>query len=279
MTTDKLKTGSVPDSTAGGQSKTKGLLIRGHIVPIPGHGDVASFDDTLWCRPPASETRTTWVRQYFLHKTIADDPEFIAGDVGPRDGDRETIDAWHRSGKPDGAHLITGYDGRTCCLADLSFTVTYHATRSNKWSVGHEMKEQPGGGVYRATIGAAVDACVVACRELGIQLQMPRLRSYKGHPMPRMANGGPDMVGIFGHRDNTEARGVWDPGEFVFNALAVLGVEQLDFAAGEDRDVWARRQRSIGMDTSDCDGVPGPKTVAALKTAGYVDGIWILGKQ
>jgi hypothetical protein len=83
------------------------------------------------------------------------------------------------------------------------------------------------------------------------------------------------MVGIFGHRDNTERRGRWDPGEVVFQMLAARGVEQFDFAAGEDLEVWAKRQRELGITA---DGVPGPGTVAALKAAGYVDGIWALGE-
>lgn len=269
----------VSKSAGGSATTTKGLLVRGKIIPVTGHANILVPGDAPWIRPPAREPRTAWVRQYILHKTIADDPEHIAGDAGPADGDRETVENWRRSGRPEGAHLITGYDGRTLCLADLALDVTYHATASNPWSVGHELKEQLGGGVYRATIAAAVDDCIAACRALGIQLQMPRLRSYTGHPIPRMAAGGPDMVGIFGHRDNTERRGAWDPGNFVFAALADRGVEQLDFAGGEDRRVWAARQRSVGMAEADCDGVPGPKTVAALRAAGYVDGIWALGRQ
>jgi hypothetical protein len=104
---------------------------------------------------------------------------------------------------------------------------------------------------------------------------MPKLGSYTGHPIPRMTDGGPDMVGIFGHRDNTERRGKWDPGELVFQALAKAGVEQFDFAHGEDRDVWTKRQKKLGIAA---DGVPGPGTVVALKKAGYKDGIWALGK-
>jgi peptidoglycan hydrolase-like protein with peptidoglycan-binding domain len=143
------------------------------------------------------------------------------------------------------------------------------------------MKEKPGGGVYEATLDTAVKVCIATCRALGIQLQMPKLGTYTGHPIPCMSDegktpGGPDTIGIFGHRDNTERRGRWDPGEAVFQRLAALGVEQLDFAAGEDREVWASRQRALGLPA---DGIPGPGTVAALKAAGYTDGIWALGKR
>lgn len=251
-----------------------GLLIHNAIVPVPGLTILGPHDEP-WVACPAYAMRTTWVRQWILHKTIADDPERLVGDRGPIGGDMQTIQGWR--GGVDGAHLVVGYDGRVCCLADLALLETYHATVSNAWSVGLEMKEQPGGGVFQATLDAAVAVTLAGCRALGIQWQMPRRGTYTGHPIPRMIHGGPDMVGIFGHRDNTERRGHWDPGDLVFTRLAEHGVEEFDFARGEDRTVWTARQRAIGMRPEQCDGIPGPATVAALKAAGYVDGIWALG--
>lgn len=253
-----------------------GLLIHNLTVLVPGVAILQPGDEP-WVHCPAYKMRTAWVRQWFLHKTIADDPERIVGARGPIGGDMQTIQAWR--GGVDGAHLVVGYDGRVCCLADLALLETYHATVSNAWSVGLEMKEQAGGGVFQATLDATVAVTIAGCRALGIQLQMPKLGTYTGHPIRRMTDGGPDMIGIFGHRDNTERRGRWDPGELIFQALADHGVEQFDFAAGEDRTVWAARQRSIGIAPSACDGIPGPKTVLALKAAGYVDGIWALGRS
>jgi hypothetical protein len=258
-----------------------GLLIHGASIDVDGVHIITSAD-AAWCRVPRSQPRpTSWVRQYILHKTIADDPEKVLPGTGPAGGDQQTIDGWKNG--VDGAHLVTGYDGRTCCLADLGLTDIFHATASNAWSVGHEMKEQTGGGVFQATLDAAVKVCIASCRALGIQLQMPKLGSYTGHPIARMNDqgatpGGPDMIGIFGHRDNTERRGHWDPGDAIFKLLAAHGVEQFDFAAGEDRAVWMKRQRDLGVPANEADGIPGPATVAALKAAGYIDGIWALGQ-
>jgi hypothetical protein len=259
-----------------------GLLVHGALVPVDGV-DIITSADAPWCKAPSSRVRLVWPRQLILHKTIADDPERIILGSGPPDGDKATIEAW--AGGVDGAHLVVGFDGRVCCLADLATAVTFHATASNPWSVGLEMKEQPGGGVYAATLHAAVEVTIAACRALGIQLQMPKLGSYTGHPIPRMSDtgaspGGPDMVGIFGHRDNTERRGRWDPGDMIWEMFAERGVDQFDFATGEDLAVWKQRQQTLNDHFGAglvVDGVPGPGTVAALKAAGYRDGIWALG--
>jgi hypothetical protein len=245
-----------------------GVLVGGRLVPC----DVDVYHVSC---PRLVHPRTTkWVRQFILHKTIADDPEKVVGPKGPPGFESYTIEAWNKAGV-DGAHAIGGLDGRVAQLADLLTEETYHATVSNAWSVGYEMKEMPKGEIYQATIDSAVKFTIAACRALGIQLQMPKLGSYTGHPIRRMQDGGPDMVGIFGHRDNTERRGKWDPGELVFKALAKAGVEQFDFAHNEDHDVWSMRQKALGLPA---DGVPGPGTLAALKKAGYKDGIFALGK-
>ena len=75
------------------------------------------------------------------------------------------------------------------------------------------------------------------------------------------------------------------PAEIIWDLLAAKGVEEFDFAAGEDKLAWSSRQSALNIQLVGklsqpltCDGVPGPATVAALKLAGYVDGIWALGK-
>lgn len=254
------------------------IQMGGEMVDIPGEMSRMSTTPLRGKR-----ARLTWIRQYILHKTIADDPEKIVAGGGPPGGADQTIkDWWDNPDNVDGAAMITDYDGTIVGLVDVENIETFHATVSNAWSIGHETKEKPGGYVYRAQLYSTVATCLFVCRRVGIQLQMPKLGSYTGHPIPRMTNGGPDMIGIFGHRDNTEARGRWDPGDELFAMLAAQGVEQLDFAAGEDLDVWAKRQQMLNQETDaglTHDGVPGPKTLAALKKAGYVDGIWALGRQ
>jgi hypothetical protein len=257
----------------------------GNILLVGNKSITVDFPVDLTLKPPLWVPRTQWVRQIILHKTLADDPENILGGAGPAGGALTTVQAWHDAWvlrrTPDGAHAVVDFDGTFFQLCDLTLMVTEHAQSSNGWSIGIEMKEKVGGMAYMATLQSTVKAIIRIAREAGVQLQMPRLGSYTGHPIPRMnvagpTPGGPDMVGIFGHRDNTEQRGRWDPGDRIFQMLSDAGVEQFDFAGGEDIATWRERQAALGIENPD--GIPGPQTVAALKTAGYIDGIYALGR-
>lgn len=269
-----------------------GLLIGGLVVEVPGV-TVIGPHDAAWAHLAPGDSRprpTSWVRQYILHKTIADDAEKVMPGAGPAGADERTTEAWEiervKDGTYAGAHLVTGHDGRVACLADLAAVETFHATASNPWSVGHETCELVGGYVYQAALDATAATCLAACEALGIQLQMQRRGTYTGHPIPRMAEkgptpGGPDMVGIFGHRLNTERRGQWDPGEILWDMLADRGVMEFDFSQGEDRAFWMTVQQDLTarkLYAGAIDGVPGPATTAALRLDGYRSGIYALGR-
>jgi hypothetical protein len=226
-----------------------------------------------------------------VHKTIADDPEVLIEGKGPAGGARRTAEYWQQDPIYGGAQIVFGDDGEIACLCDLYDVEAFHATASNRYSVGSELREvgplrgQKGGKFYRAALDANVNAIMVGAPKLGIQLQMQRRGTYTGHPIPRMDDrggtpGGPDMVGIFGHRLNTERRGKWDPGEIVFDELAARGVEEFDFAKREDMQAWRERQRELQREGHDLQitGIADAATVAALKASGYVDGIYALGR-
>ena len=263
-----------------------GLLINGEIVPVPGVSIIGSHD-AEWahlspgdCRPRRLAGALVYPHLWQLHKTLADDPEVVLPGRGPAGGARRTAAYWQGDPKHSGAHLVTGHDGETACLADLVLVEAYHATVSNLWAVGHETCELVGGKVYEAALDAAVRVCLAGCRAIGIQLQVPKLGSYRGHPHRRMLDGGRTVVGIVGHRDNTEDRGRWDPGDLLFEMLVAAGCEQFDLDSGEDLRVWQERQRELNRHGHRLvvDGIPGRKTTAALKAEGYVDGIYALGR-
>lgn len=267
-----------------------GLLINGQVVPVPGV-QVISPNQTGWahlspgdCRPRTAyrngDVVTLKPQMWILHKTIADDPEILMPGLGPPGGAERTAEYWEASPRASGAHLVTGHDGIVACLADLWIVEAYHATISNQYSVGHETCELVGGKFFEAAMNATVQTCLTGCEALGIQLQTPCAGHYKGHPWKRMLDGGRTCVGIFGHRDNTEDRGRWDPGDMLFDALRARGVESFDFEKEEDLHVWMDRQRTLNKQGYNLvvDGIPGPATTAALKSEGYRNGIYALGK-
>lgn len=263
-----------------------GLLMAGLVVPVPGVTVIGPHDlPWAFLSPGDYRVRPGLPSQVMLHKTIADDPELVLPGYGPAGGAERTARYWQER-LPDGreaeysaAQLVTGHDGVVACLADLVRCEAYHATVSNPYSIGIETCELPGGKVYAAALQATVATVLTIVEHLGIQLQVPS-RTYNGHPMKRMLDGGRDMIGVFGHRDNTERRGRWDPGDRLFQMLAAAGAERFDFDAGEDRQVWRARQVTLVAKgyKLEVDGIPGPATTAALKAEGYRGGVYALGK-
>ena len=108
------------------------------------------------------------------------------------------------------------------------------------------------------------DSFFVAC-------EVSEHSEYKGKPVIDL-EGKFLKYGVFGHRNLTSKRGAGDPGDYLLQALADAGYEEFDFAEGEDVRVWQSRQGELGIKP---DGLPGSATVAALKEAGYVDGLWV----
>lgn len=222
-------------------------------------------------------TRLNWPQMNLIHKTIADDPEKTLPGAGPSAGSggaQYTAEFWQSDPHQSGAHLITGHDGTTACLEDLVKVCGWHANQANMLSYGHEIKEVSGGGCYQAAYDAAVAVTLQATRTIGIQWQCPH--AYTG-PLARFKNGGSNLIGIFGHRDVTENRNRWDPGDEIFRLLSLHGVERFDFVAKQDIDVWSKRQewlKSLGYYKGAIDGLPGKGTTAGLRALGYPDGIF-----
>lgn len=269
-----------------------GMMVAGKPVDVP-NVRVINSSDAAWAHPGLNDSRprtrrTTsgaliWPQMGILHKTIADDPEKLLQGAGPSaraGGAEDTVEAWQKDPAYSGAQLVTGHDGTVVCVADLVFVEAFHAEAANPYSYGHETKELLGGGFYEAAALSTVLTTIAACDALGIQKQIPHLGTYGGHPIKRMINGGHDCVGIFGHRDQTEKRGRWDPGDYLFSLLAAHGFEQFDFDHGEDIATWKARQLSLNAQGAKLlvDGIPGPATRAALLAAGYKNGLWVNGR-
>lgn len=262
-----------------------GLLIDGRRVDVAGV-DVVSPDEEAWAHLNAGDGKPRGhklVQQVILHKICAEALERVlagGGPMGLREAYRWVAEMWARDPAHSGAHLVTSHNGDSACLEDLVAFMAWHAHQANAWSYGHEIAELLDGTVYQAALDAAVAITCAATRAIGIQWQTP-IRYADNRPLVRFADGGSTLIGVFGHRDVTTERNRLDPGDKVFEMLAAAGFERFDFAAGQDRDVWRKRQLELaqrGLYSGAIDGLPGPKTTAALRAAGYIDGIYALGR-
>lgn len=256
-----------------------GLVIGGqrHLVPgleiVNWHDDPAAALGAADCRA----RKTPWVRQIVLHTTKGIWPQHVIPGAGERGKHLAVAEFWRGDPEHSGAHIVVGRAGEVSCLADLLKVTAYHATVSNEWSVGIELYQEQGGGIYEAVLDAGVKLVVALVELLGIQFQVPG-KAYRGGPLARLEHDGGKMtVGVIGHRDNTHRRGRGDPGDEVFQRLVAAGAEPIITDGGNDKLAWERRQRNLGFKAEDVDGVPGPKTVAALKARGFPGGVFALG--
>lgn len=261
-----------------------GMVVKGAVETVPGL-TVRSWKDDSRLRLRMGEDGSlrpaTWLRGIVLHTTEgipggADKrPQLIKPGVGPQtDIAARTNTWWSTNGTSAGAHLIVDFDGSIACLADLELEMAYHATSVNPRTIGIEIAQsKKDAGLYAGQIDAVVALVDWLTARFGIQRQVHG--PYTG-PIDRMAQGGRDVVGVYGHRDQTHSRGVGDPGDAVFEALSRASYERFDFGKREDLDAWMTRQRDLfANDAGLVDGVAGPATVAALRDRGYPDGLWV----
>lgn len=251
-----------------------GLIIGGEIVRVPWLNVRNWFDDArLRIRDGDRRARdTSWVRSILYHMTRADPLVVtVRPGRGPSTGGIfKVCNAWGTDVDTHaGSHLVVDWDGTIACCADLQTEAAYHATTINDVSIGIEIYQDSDGSVYDWQMRTATLLGIVLAQRFGIwrQTQYP----YVGE-IDRLAAGGNDCVGMFGHRDQTSDRGPGDPGDQIYQYLRQYGTESFDFSQGADVIEWKNRQtamnqvlREQGLDEIDVDGVPGPATVAAYK--------------
>jgi hypothetical protein len=269
------------------------LLIAGRNVLVPGVTVIPPAPNgPSWCSLAVGDYRlrhTSWVRQLVIHSTGGHWPQPIIPGAGPAGHARQIADMWSGADRCGGdqvhsaAQIIVDFDGSIACLCDLAHVAAYHAEMSNDWSIGIEMSTRPDGAIYQATIDATVKLVPVLCEAIGIPFQI-HSASYHNEPLLRMEEtvrvngrpqrkqfGGPDAIGIFGHRDNTSQRGRGDPGDAIYEALHAAGAEALDYSTGEDLRVGAARQAWLVSNGAKImiDGLIGPVSLSAAKRQGF----------
>lgn len=218
---------------------------------------------------------TRWVRLIVLHTTMGTPGKLVAG-AGPRGGAKWVIeDQRARRDVHAGEHAIIDCDGTVYQACDLLTEAAYHAGSLNEVSIGIELKQDARGALYEEQIAALMRLLDWLTAYFGIQRQYQWPYHGEDHAISRLVAGGKDCVGIVGHRDQTGLRSVDDPGPFPYLAMHGAGYESVDMARGEDLDRWRGRQAQLGLLGADMDGIPGPKTVIALRKAGHEHGLWV----
>lgn len=218
--------------------------------------------------------RTRWVRAIVLHTTKGLWPQTVKTGSGPfKDVGEKVAAFWATSPASAGAHLVIDADGTVTCHCDLLTEAAYHAGIENEFSIGIEIFQEADGSIYEVQLQTVVSLCDELTEIFGIQRQMPEevdcIARFKN---PKVLAR---LVGIFGHRHFTTDRGRGDPGDAVFEALAMAGYERFWFTSGKDAEAWETRQNNLGVPRNHCDGVPGPATCDRLHEAGYAFGLWV----
>lgn len=274
---------------------SSGLLIAGQLHDVAGLTIVppaGQHGGPSWCLlgPDDYTARRYPVSIVVIHTTGGHPSQPVIPGAGPGGHARQILEMWSGGDKGGGerahsaAHIVVDYNGTVYCAADLTWCAAYHAQSINHRSVGIEMCTRPDGGIYAATLDAtaALVAALTwsgepACGLLPVPAMMPR-GPYRNAPLRRLEVGGVQtdgagLCGVIGHRDQTAQRGVGDPGDAIWQRVAALGFEGVDYDASEDIEIGKRRQRALNaLDVKAgltwrplvIDGICGGQSLAAM---------------
>jgi len=245
------------------------IMINGRLEDIPSiETTVYSSENKLKLVPGHSmrDRRTRWIRSIVLHNT-KNIPTVVLPGTGPStDLGTRIAKFWSTNSDPAGAHLSVDWDGKVFCHADLVKDAAYHASAMNEVSIGIEIYQDSKGQVYEQQLWYVYTLVDWLCCRFGIQRQIP-LDTGK---LNRLSKGGQNAVGVFGHCHNNAAKSN-DPGTDIFALLAVNGYHKYTFSSERDLMQWRAMQSKLNVQ---CDGIPGPATVDALRDRGFAHGLY-----
>jgi len=257
-----------------------GVVIAGKVELLPrGLGPVYNFLERPEIALRAGEDKRPrhgrWVHTIGVHNTKNRKTRVEPGTGPSTDLAGRVARYWSTDRRNAGAHLCVDWDCAVSCHCDLLHDAAYHMGSFNEGSIGIEMYQNDAGTLYEAQIAATVTLIEWLCRRFNIQRQMPAAgSSHSAHSkvLARVAAGGTNCVGVFGHWHNSEAKQE-DPGREIFEALAKAGFHEFDFGAEDDLDYWETIQAKLGLHA---DGIPGPMTCDALQARGFDCGLYDL---
>lgn len=291
-----------------------GIIINRKPFVVPGRA-IRNYIDlvALMLKLPedgAPRALGSWpIRAGVGHTTKGIWPQPLLDGRGPPVDDAAKVNRyWTSNNEAGGSQFVVDRDTDIASMCDCYRTAAYHAGPVNQVTYGVEVFQEQvyvdgvkTGPLYVEELEAAtyLDDVMSWAFQIERQIQYP----YVGR-IPRLAEGGKDAAGFYGHRDccglknGYATRGRGDPGdhwyEFHLKPIHVvadpdigrpeanyLGYEPVNYLVRSDIALWKPRQQEMNDKFGaglKVDGIPGPATVAAIQKF-YPDkprGLWIV---
>ena len=173
-----------------------------------------------------------------------------------------------RTSREASTAFVIARTGTAFSLLDLVTDRGWGSGAWNPFTVQCELDQSVPGDVCLATINAAVDLAWWFCNTFAIQPMLPVNHNgepFLGDSVRLKGEGARTFRGHFFHA-NQDVRGQGDPGPELGNFLLGSGFEGYEIESGQDKVAWKERQAFLEMPLEERDGIPGPKTIAALQS-------------
>ncbi len=258
------------------------IVLDGEKIATPGLETVSWLDDPKVPKTTDVNPRTQWLRAIVMHTVHGKVGKLLPGLSKPSTRAESYAKYQANTSRDVSWDYTIDTDGTIVVSNDPIKSFTWQATSVNPFTLGIELVQEDNGDLYEGQIAVAVQFLDLLTRELAdrghpIQRQVPM--TMDGKPVKgvikRIANSetAKQVVGVYGHRNQTSNRGAGDPGDFIFDALLRAGYKGFNLDANDDVKFWKDIQTRLGL--SPADGIPGRGTQQALIAAGYKHGLMV----
>lgn len=256
------------------------IVINGKKIETPGLETVSWLDDPKVPRVTDFNPRTLWIRAIVLHTVHGKSGKLLPG-IKPSTRAESYAKYQANTSRDVSWDYTIDTDGTVVVSNDPVRVFTWHAGDVNPFTVGIEFVQDDNGDIYEGQMLAGVRFLDVLTRELAdaghpIQRQVPM--APNGDPVRgvigRIENNdsAKQVVGIYGHRNQTSNKPAGDPGDAIFRALLRAGYKGFNLDAKDDLTFWKDVQARLGLPA---DGIPGRATQQALLKADHKHGLWL----
>lgn len=257
------------------------IIINKNSYNIPSLSTTSWKDGVSWVKEATDKSpRVRPIKNIVCHTHEGIVSKLIQG-VGPNTSIDQRLAMYQVNSTRDvGWDYTVDLNGDVTVQNDPVLNYTWQAGEFNPISCGIEMIQENQNGtriLYSEQIAKTVLLIDFLTASLGIQRQIPWDKKNNKPilvPLKRLQEL-KNFYGVIAHCQVTSDRGKGDCGEQIFWALKDAGYECFDINAKEDILLWKERQKTLGLEEKDCDGICGAGTVSRLKAKGYKNGIFI----